>query len=62
MSWMILEFQKKGVKPSFWGTVDNLQKLFVIYPGRHRYPLHEKIEAIPLPDFLTDVTKGVRKF
>ena len=27
-----------------------LYRLFVIYPGKDRYPLHEKIEALPLRD------------
>ena len=30
----------------------NLEKLFVVYPGTRRYPLGEKIEALPLSDHL----------
>ena len=25
-----------------------LEKIFVIHPGIRRYPLHEKIEAVPI--------------
>jgi predicted AAA+ superfamily ATPase len=32
----------------------NLKKLYVIYPGAERYPLHQLIEACPLPDFLDE--------
>ena len=30
----------------------NLEKLYVVYPGVERFPLHESIDACPLTDFL----------
>jgi predicted AAA+ superfamily ATPase len=27
-----------------------LEKLYVVYPGKERYPLHERVEALPLAD------------
>jgi hypothetical protein len=27
-----------------------LEKLFVVYPGKERYPLHKRVEALPLTD------------
>ena len=35
----------------------DLAKLYVIYPGSERYPLHSRIEACPLPDFLSHISK-----
>ena len=36
----------------------SLEKLFVVYPGERRYPMAEKIEAVPLsaigPSFLVE--------
>jgi predicted AAA+ superfamily ATPase len=29
-----------------------LEKFFIIYPGTKRYPLNEKVEAMPLEDFI----------
>jgi predicted AAA+ superfamily ATPase len=33
----------------------NLEKLYVIYPGTEKYPLHDLIEACPLDIFLEDL-------
>ncbi len=33
-----------------------LTKLYVVYPGADRYPLHDRIEACPLPDLLSDIS------
>lgn len=38
----------KSMRSAF--TTLNLEKLWVIYPGNARYPLHEQIEVIPLKD------------
>ena len=27
-----------------------LEKLYVVYPGKERYPIHERVEAVPLTD------------
>lgn len=36
-----------------------LDKLFVVYPGNDRYPLHEKIEALPLRDCVSSWETGM---
>lgn len=36
-----------------------LERLFVVYPGRERFPLHEKVEALALPDCLAELTRLV---
>jgi len=33
-----------------------LTKLYVVYPGADRYPLHDRIEACPLPEFLAELS------
>ena len=30
----------------------NLQRLWVVYPGTNRFPMADRIEAIPLPQAL----------
>ncbi len=32
-----------------------LDKIYVVYPGAERYPLHKSIEACPLPELITDL-------
>ncbi len=34
----------------------DLSKLYVIYPGSDRYPIHELIEACPLSDFINEIS------
>lgn len=43
-----------GTTKSMYSALNdlNLEKLFIIYPGTEQYPLHNLIEACPLPDFL----------
>ena len=33
-----------------------LSKLYVIFPGSERYPMHNSIEACPLPDFIKEIS------
>ncbi len=35
----------------------DLSKLYVIYPGSDRYPIHELIEACPLSDFINEISR-----
>ena len=32
-----------------------LEKIYVVYPGAERYPLHESIEACPLPELIAEL-------
>lgn len=32
-----------------------LEKMYVVYPGTERYPLHESIEACPLPELIAEL-------
>lgn len=34
-----------------------LARLFVVYPGRDRFPLHDKVEALALPECLAELTR-----
>ena len=35
-----------------------LHRVFLVYPGGARFPLHENVEAVPLPEFLRDLSVG----
>lgn len=33
----------------------NLEKLYILYPGESRFPLHDRIEVCPIPDMLEEL-------
>jgi hypothetical protein len=34
-----------------------LERAWIVYPGSERFPVHERVEAVPLPAMLKNLSK-----